>query len=244
MGFLVLLPRLNTGFKLSGVYRILFDDGFFYIGCSVDLRSRSSGWGGIVKNPDAERGLYALGALMVAKIKERRSCRFEIVELCDASDVKDREGYYLNKFKDDPFLLSVPECQYKPVLQYKKDGCFVKRHDSITAAAKYNNTSLWRIQEVLNGNRGSHAGMVFIHENEYNKRRQDIVKRRYQLELPKKNKNVKVVQCNTEGEALAVHKTYAAAGRIVGCDPQNIKRVVAGRQKTAGGFKWKLQIYE
>lgn len=239
MEFKIFLPKISAGFKLAGVYRILFDDGSFYIGCSADLQGRSYGWSGIMKNPFGVSA-EAIGAQMIAKIRNSWSAVMDIVEICASDEVKDREAYYLNEHKDNPFMLSIAECQFKPVLQYKMDGSFVKKHVSITAAAKYNNTTLWRVQEVLNGGRKSHKEMVFIYESDYEGRRKDIIRDRHTLGLPKKNKNSKVAQYDLSGNQVAEYATYAAAGRAVGCDGVSIKRAAARRQHTAAGFKWEL----
>lgn len=240
MEFKIFLPKISVGFKLAGVYRILFDDGSFYIGCSADLKSRSYGWSGIVKKPFGASA-EATGALVVAKIRACGSASMDVVEVCAPDEVKDREAFYLNMHKNNPLMLSVAECQFKPVLQYNKRGTLIKRHISITAAAKYNNTTIGRIQDVLNGTRKSHHEMVFVYESDYEGRRKEITRDRYQLGLPKKNKNIKVVQYSGDGATLiGVHNSYAEAGRVVGCHPVNIKRVIAGRQQTAGSFKWGL----
>jgi len=236
----IFLPKISVGFKLAGVYRILFDDGSFYIGCSVDLKSRSHGWNGIIKKPFGVSA-EAVGGQVIAKIRICGSATMDILEICAPDEVKDREAFYLNMYKNDSLMLSVADCQFKPVLQYNKRGTFIKRHVSIAAAAKYNNTTLNRIQEVLNGVRKSHHEMTFVYESDYEGRRKEINKDRYMFGLPPKNKNAKVLQYTMDGDGLvATYDTYAAAARSVGCVDNNIKRAISGRQKTAAGFRWAL----
>jgi hypothetical protein len=239
MEFGVCLPLVSPGFRLPGVYRISFGDGFYYIGCSIDLWGRSESWRHEIKNTKA-LATTRVSAAMADKIRASDFAQMDVVELCASEEVKDREAFYLNKYKSDRLMLSVSECQFKPVLQYKKDGVFVKRHISITAAAKYNNTTLWRIQEVLNGNRLSHKEMVFVYESDYEIRRRNIEKQRYTFDLPRKSKDVKVIQQDMNGAVLATYDTYVMAARRVGCKEINIKRAIAGRQQTAAGFKWAL----
>lgn len=234
----IVLPYCHSRFRIAGVYQITFDDGFFYIGCSEHVRRRSSDWVGIMSNPEKKRGPYAIGDGMIRRIRDGGVAVFEILELCYPEEIKDREAFYLNKNKGNALMLSVADCAWKPVLQFKEDGHFIKKHDSIKAAARFMNCRIGRIQRVLNSERASYKGMVFVYETDYSERRRDIIRQR--SIAPKKTKSIKVRQLDLNGELVAVHTTYRQAAAAVGGDARNIRRAITKEQLTACGYKWEL----
>lgn len=241
MGLLRLnLPHCRWDYKIVGVYIIRFDSGEFYIGASGHLKSRASQWVSMFESPMKPYKQYAVGNSLIEKIRSGVNASLEILELCNMDDVRERELEYLDKYKDDPLMLSDANCSWKAVLQYKKDGLFIKKHMSIKAAAKYADTTVGRIQDVLNGHRTAHKGMVFIYESEYQQRRKTIIKARYTYSIPRKTKATKVGQFDINGKLINMFSTYVEAAKSVGGDPTNIKRVIGGRQNTASGYVWKL----
>lgn len=236
----IMLPHSRWDYHVIGVYRIQFETGEFYIGGSKHLHSRASSWASIFESPDKGLKQYAIGNAIINRIKKGGVANFEIVELCGLDDLRERELEYLDKYKDDPLMLSDGNCSWKAVLQYKEDGVFIKKHMSIQSAAKYVGTYMGRIQDVLNGVRKTHKGMVFIYESEHASRRKEIIKARSSLKPPKKNKSLQVGQYDNDLNLLNTFVTYAEAGRYIAGDPKNIRRVIAGQQKTAYGFYWKL----
>lgn len=239
MEFIINIPKINPSFVLSGVYKLTFDDGSFYIGCSSDLKGRSHSWNALMEN-HSNGHKKAVGSNVLAKIKEANGVIMDIVEICSSDDIQSREAFYLNLHKDNPLMLSVATCHYKPVLQYKKeDGHFIKKHVSISAAAKYNSCKIGKIQDVLNGERTAYKGMVYIYENQYQQRRKTINKRRSSFSLPPKTEEMKIQQLDIQGNIINTYSKYTEAAKNVGCHVQNIKRVLAGIQKTAAGYTWK-----
>lgn len=231
------LPHSMWDYKISGVYKILFSDGTFYIGSSVHLRSRASCWeslilSGVTSDPKM------LGTKIMNKVSEMLSAVFDIVELCSSKDVRDKEAFYLYENKDNPLMLSCwNESAWKPVLQYKLDGLFIKRHVSISAAAKYMGSPIGRIQDVLNGHRKQHKDMVFLYEKDYEDRRREIVKER-NTGLEKKNGR-DVVMCDLNGHEIKRYKKIAEASRDQKLNLSSVRHALSGKQKTAKGFIWK-----
>lgn len=234
------LPYSRWDYKLSGVYRISFSGGRFYIGSSENLRSRASQWESALNNPGKVYRKYELSADLIEHIKLRQNAVFEILELCSTNDVREREDEYLYKYKDDINMLSRPECSWKPILQYSRTGNFIKKHVSLSAAARYNSCKTWHIQRVINGERAAWHNMVFIYEHQYEDRRKTIVKSRYTFNLPKKNKSIKIEQYDNNWNKIAVYDTYPQASKAVGVNQRSIQRAIAGLQKSAAGFKWAL----
>jgi hypothetical protein len=171
------------------------------------------------------------------KIKECSSGIFEVIELCSAEDVRDKEAFYLDKYKNDPLMISKYDQSWKPVLQYKEDGIFIKRHVSISSAARYSGFSLGKVQEVLNKQRKSYKGIVFVYENEYQDRRGQIIKERGYKREPKRGRDV--LMLDIDGNTLNIFRKMTDAARFVGVRPESIARVICGAQKTAKGYMFK-----
>lgn len=232
------LPYSLNEYKISGVYKILFSDGSFYIGGSSDIRKRSYSWDSFFRT---QRGIagFDIGTKMLNKIKENLNASLDIVELCSVSDLRDKEGFYLFKNKDNPLMLSVwDNGAWKPVLQYKTDGIFVKKHMSISGAAKYIKSPIVRVQDVIYGNKKTHKGMVFVFEKDYGERRKDIIKRRYKHRTEKKAGR-DVVMYDLSLVELKRYKTIAAASINEGISKTCITDALNGRQKTSKGYIWK-----
>lgn len=231
------LPHSMWNYKLSGVYKISFEDGSFYIGSSVHLRSRAEVWNLLMKTKNGTPG-KTIGTAVFEKILANLSASFDIIELCAAKDVRDKESFYLDKYKDDPNMVSNELCgAWKAILQYRPDGGFIKKHYSLSAAARYINTNIASIQRVLSGSRKSVKGMLFIYEHDYHSRRNQIIKSRY-TKGERKNGRL-IVMVDEKGCTIKSFKKMADAAKEVGCRPQNIKRVLVGQQKTAKGFIFK-----
>jgi len=212
--------------KICGVYRFVFGDGSFYIGCSKDLRKRYAKW---VSDFKTKRWLSV-------SISERLSINsfveMEVVELCPELELKQREAFHLMKHSGDPMLLSRSDYAWAPVIQYDSSGRFVKRHASIGSAARYNSFKLGKVQMVLNGQRVAHKGMVFVYESK------GVTGSFVKNKVPKKNKSVKINQREPGGNVVATYVTLTEAEKKVGCSRRNIQRVLSGEQNTAAGFVW------
>jgi len=231
------LPFSMHDYKLSGVYKITFEDGSFYIGCSCHLRSRASTWNSIMRTGKGVAG-EDIGTKVIVKIRELSTASFDIIELCRPKDLKDKESFYLDKYKDDPQMLSSDSNgAWKAVLQYKNDGLFIKKHYSIMGAARYMKSNMSAIQKVLYGERKQHKGMVFIFEHDYHQRRKEIVKSRNITYERKKGRNVLMV--DTNGVAIKEYRKIVDAAREVGIRPENIRKVLNGHQKSTKGYIFK-----
>lgn len=239
MSLKINLPYSLHGYKLSGVYRITFDDGTFYIGGSTHLRSRASSWKSWIDGRgEGAVGGKDMGMPMLNKIKEGVTATFDIVELCHAKDVVDKEAFYLSEEKDNPLMLSSwSNGAWVPILQYKKDGLFIKKHMSISGAARYNNTKIRSIQRVLSGDRLTFKGMLFVYEHDYDKRRQQIVRERiknsYKPRVRKKGRDVIVL--SKDGVEVGRFKTIVESAKSLGTHTENVARALSGRQNTAAG---------
>lgn len=95
-------PELPHYIKICGVYKITFDDKWFYIGSTKDMYSRISRWKSQIKNKS--RGL----TLSMRKILHVNSviC-FELIEQYeDDSCIRIRETFFIQSFLNNPMLLN------------------------------------------------------------------------------------------------------------------------------------------
>lgn len=234
------LPHSYWNYKICGVYKIQFSDGSFYIGCSTHIRARASAWDSIFKSKKGVAG-DTIGTKMLNKVIENIDAVLEIIELCHPYEVKEKEAFYLNENKDNPLMVSSFDTgAWNPVLQYKADdGNFIKRHVSIGSAARDLQTTIGRIQDVLNGVRKSHKNMVFIYENDYKNRRKKIIQSRYKVREFKKGKDV--VMFDLSGNEIKRFKKIVEAAKYVNVCSKNLSRALNGIQKTAGGYIFKYE---
>lgn len=154
------LPFCMWNYRMVGVYRITFEDGSFYIGSSNHLKQRASQWELLMKKKNGVAG-KGIGVQALNKVLTLQAASFDIVELCYDADLRDKEAFYLDKYQNDTQMVSDSDLgSWKSVLQYKADGLFIKKHFSISGAARYNGCRMSAIQKVLYGEKKSHKGMV------------------------------------------------------------------------------------
>lgn len=234
------LPYSVWEYRISGVYKITFSDGFFYIGSSKNLRNRASEWGALFKS-DKRLINSEIGSRMMNKIVENKNATFDIIELCSVNDIRDKEAFYLFENMGNSMMLSAVDVgAWRPVLQYnEKNGKFIKKHVSISAAARYVGSNISKIQNVLNGVRKSHKGMKFIYETEYSNLRSYVLKKRNDYNKVERKAGRSIIVFDSNMVEVNRFKKIIDAAKSVSCSPRNVTRVLSGHQKTAGGFIFK-----
>lgn len=230
----IILPHSQWGFKMCGVYRILFEDGYFYIGGSVHLKNRASSWASAFRTQKGVPGV-TMGAPMLAKIREGVAAKFEIIELCNEVDIREREAFYLDENQDNVLMLSNEKMgAWKSILQYNPEGQFVKKHFSIQSAARYVNVTLSSVQRVLAGERKTCGGAVFVYEHDYQSRRKEITARRYLRIEKKQGRDVLII--DSIGNEVGRFKTIRAAAAHLSVRVETATRGLNGQQKTVKGY--------
>lgn len=227
------LPYSLWEYKISGIYKITFEDGTFYIGCSEHLRQRANSWELIMIKKQGVAG-KDIGTKVIEKIRELSAAQFDIVELCHTLDLKDKEAFYLDKNKEDERMLSNADCYWKPVLQYTAVGIFIKRHMSISGAARYNKCKVSKIQRVLNKERSSFSGMKFIYEKDYKSPERGW--KRFKTE---RKKGREIAMFDDNKVEIKRFKQIKQAAEEMKCGTENIVRVLSGAQKKAKGYFFK-----
>lgn len=144
-------PKLKHRYNPSGVYKISFNNGYFYIGSSKKLKSRFNSWETpLSKGKTSNRYIKSMlqGITIV---------NFEIIEICD--NYIERELYHIQTFLNDDYCLNMsngtgklkrlsylepikiikhknPVTPRKKVFQYSLDGQLIRIHDSICATRR------------------------------------------------------------------------------------------------------------
>ncbi len=158
--------------KVCGVYRIVFDDKWFYFGSSVDLRRRLSAWRHYLSKRN-----YAKNRSIGYVLAEVSAINFEIVEYVQPGvDPKIREDVYIKQYFESDLCLNLtkdaiggkgrkkylgyipppkkiknPITPKKPVAEFDNSGKFVKIHESILAAHKSTGIKEDSIRKIFNG---------------------------------------------------------------------------------------------
>lgn len=172
-----ILPELRG--KKCGVYRILFDDKWVYIGGSVNLKNRMSNWVFRMNNPTVLKNRnikYILPTISTVK--------FNVVEFCDESLLRHKETSYIGKLWEHKFLLNLcpdascnngkrvphlipvivkekgPISLPKKVAVFDKRGNFIKVFDSFGSCSKSYNIKSEIIHKILSGKRGQHTRLT------------------------------------------------------------------------------------
>ncbi len=174
-------PVFEKKIILSGVYKITFDDHWFYIGSSVNLKSRAAGWNGRFNSPRLLKNKnikYIFPTITKAV--------FEIIEVCenDLELLRAKETQYIGLHWNNPLLLNIcpdgatnaglrashiipeiikparlkgPISLPKKVAVFNSHGHLIKVCDSFTKCSKEFRIKHEDIHKILSGKRGQPA---------------------------------------------------------------------------------------
>lgn len=248
--------HLALGKWMRGVYKLTFNDKWFYIGSSVDLKRRMSGW----KTRLTQTGFSKNGSIKFI-LPEIVKVNFKVLEIVpDGRSVKEVEDVYLKKFIDNEFCLNLTPDAFngkgrkrhlgkppkvekvkgeiskpKPVAQFDVNGKLVKKHKSIGAAARWLEIKPEGISEHLRGiGRKTVKGFVFklIDENG-----RYIEHEIYKNKMPIGRK---FFQIDKNGKVVAEYHNLITAAKALGFPSltKNISRVLNGeyRYKSCKGY--------
>lgn len=249
--------HLNLAKGLCGVYKIVVNERWFYIGSSVDLKRRLSTWKHYFNNPQ----VYSKNRSICLIMKIAEEIRFEIVEaVTDGSNPKIREDQYIKAYFDDENCLNlVPDAvngrgrklpigvlrrdkklrgeptKSKRVAQFDLNGNLVMRHQSIGAAARYLKCKADPIRWILQGEQGAYKGYVF----------KQILEDGSFIEPPKfirKEREGRLFyQIGGSGDIIKSFTSTRKAAKAVGGSHRNIQKVLNGvrKYKTVKGYSFK-----
>ena len=224
------LPKVKWDAKLSGVYKLQFDNGMFYIGSSIKLHRRAGNWKGYLSGKT--NGSLRDMKRMRERIGECKKATFCVIEYV-SDGLRDKEYGHIKKNIDNPLMLNTFSFEKKPIIEYDLNGKEIKRWGSATEAARVKGVTLGRIKEVLCGGRNFHLGSVYKYQNQ-----EDFYfKKRWQRHSVEKK--IRVLRFTKDGEPAGEFFTTVAAAKATGVNKKGVYNALVGNNKTAGGYVFK-----
>lgn len=137
-----------------------------------------------------------------------------------------------------------------PILQFEKNGKFIKRYNSIVEASIKIGVNGSNINRACLGETKTSADFIWIYEAAFSeevlaekiektKRRKPFSKESVKKRAKKQMKKVNMLDKNT-GEILNTFNSIKEAGEFVSIDHSCISRACGGEYKTSGGYSWEF----
>lgn len=155
---------------------MILDEKHFYIGSSKDLKTRFNLWKYSIEiGKSKNRRVRDL-------TKTTKHIRFEVIELVESGNHRDREGVYLQKYWGDPLMLNycidpnnckgikwdgirkpyiIVKTGGKRVSVFDKDGKWIKDFDYLADASEFTAVSKEAINNYLKGKSPGIRGFTF-----------------------------------------------------------------------------------
>ena len=128
---------------------------------------------------------------------------------------------------------SKPKIPAKVLVQYDIDGNYINHFISQEEASKKTGASKGTISFVINGRQKTSGGYVWRYFDA-DKIPEKIEKT--EITAPEAKE---VIQLDLAGNIIKTFPSITSASKICGICTKNIRNVINGKQKTAGGYKWK-----
>lgn len=169
-------PELPRGAKISAVYKMIFDGGYFYIGSALNLKQRMNGWKFKMSN-----GIFKNHKVGIA-FKNTTTVTFEILEVVDDPVFRRyrEDGYIKINFGNELCLNIAPSAynsvgvkhtnpnkkkrppnysQMRKVAKIDDNGHIVELYSSVKEANEKNSTNC--ISDCFKDNRRKVKGSIF-----------------------------------------------------------------------------------
>ncbi len=244
---------------VKAVYKLIFNEKWYYIGGTVDLKRRIGQW-----KTRLQQDGFDKNASIKFLLPEITEVRYEVLELVgDDVWVKSREKFYLDQCFDDELCLNItpdtvngkgrklalgkppkpPKAKGqislpKPVAKFDSDGNFICEHKSIGDAARSIDVKTDAITAHLNGRKYKTVkGFIFkliSPDGSY------IDHEIYKDQIPLGRK---FYQIDKDGKIVAEFFNVTEAGRAIGHHSlrANISRILnkEPRYKSCRGFTYR-----
>jgi hypothetical protein len=228
------MPDINNFYVYC--HRQASDGKCFYIGKGKELRykttySRNRYWHNIVKHHGFE------AEILINNISEQKAFELEatICELIgyeNLINIRKETGWGGHSHSPETI-----DKLSKPVLQYSKQGEFIKEWPSATQASLSLNKHTAAITECCRGFRKHIYGFIWRHKDNPIE-----IKAKF---TPKKQKKVKfppyfhpIDQYDLEGNFIKTWDNTKTASDSLDLRTSSISSCLNGKYKTSGGFKW------
>lgn len=123
-----------------------------------------------------------------------------------------------------------------PVLQYDIDNKLIKRHDSISTAARQMGVSKAAIRSACRGASNTACGFIWKYEDEeLQKKAEQVIKQRTATQTI----GLPVIQYQLDGAEIARFNSTCDASSRTGLNRLGISECCRGKRKTSQGYIWK-----
>lgn len=233
---------MNLREVISGIYKITnITNGKIYVGQSTDIYRRWNQHKKSCKNPDIYEKLSHCPALICAFRKYGEDAfRYDIVEICDKSELNEREIYWIGFFDSRTTsgkgynLTDGGETgnftQRVPIYQYDLDGKYVDCFKSIKEAS-----SIFVSSDDISGN--IQNALDNEHRTAYN-----YQWRRFKTDNigPFKKELVanKVARYDNNGKLVSVYNSAIEAAKDIGCSESAIRMNCVGKVNITKGYRF------
>jgi group I intron endonuclease len=222
-----------AGGKISGVYKMTFDCGKFYIGSAVNIRLRAKNHtNGIRTGFKSQKNILSAGDVSSEVI-------LEILEICEVDNLANRETYHISTFLGDENLLN----RHKPVASksngksygnkqvrvgmFSDDMKFMSEHTVKELSNKFDVHVVSIRRSLKLGNKIK--GVFFFKINEQNEPIIPQPRPRKKIKRPEHfiHPSSKAVnQYTISGEFIKQHKSIATAARHISVDRKEMQKHV------------------
>lgn len=146
---------------------------------------------------------------------------------------KDSPSYGIKRSKETRDKLSKMKKVHRKIVQYDKDGNYIKTFNSEWEASEELNISVPLIRYSLQKIGNTAKGYIFVLFNDINTPNH--------IDIPKRTrKDIKKVEQSTpSGQIICVYESIKEAANKTGADASCIIRCCKGLNKTAKGYCWK-----
>lgn len=208
-------------------------NGKIYIGQSKDIKARIRGHrfsANHLEDKDAEMPIHKT----LRKYGEE-NFNIEILEECNKKVLDEREKYWIEYYQsyDKGYNATrggdSTEHFGKPVELYDFKGNFVTTYPSVTIAAEQLGVSRVTIYQILQCERLSCKGYQFKYQGD--PRQITIYKNRQGGKIP-------ILQYSKDGLFIKEWESAAAAARELCLDSSTITKVLKGKLKSTGNYRW------
>ena len=114
----------------------------------------------------------------------------------------------------------------KKIYQWDQNGNFIAEYQSARDADQKTGISYKNLSLALNGKNKTAGGFLWTFTNK----------------KPIIEKKKRIVQYDIEDNLIAIYDTQTEAGKMTAIDPSGIGKVIHGKRKTCGGYKWKEEF--
>lgn len=140
----------------------------------------------------------------------------------------DKKNYLTNSFVNGRHRASVGGANKRAVLQYSKDGKFIKKYSSVTAAAQQiGKKSRTNLSDCLNGKTKTAYGFIWKYEKDKFNIKSFL------------SKSQLIGQFSIDNKCLAIYTNVSAASKVTGVDASDIRKCCKGKRNKVLNYFWK-----